>query len=308
MLLVGNAVLRAARRGCAAFVLLLLAHAANSQEVALTFDDGPDMSDEVRLSAAERNVAILRQLADAHLKSILFVTRVDSDPGRNELIRQWGLQGHHVGNHTATHPDFDEVSLADYEQELLTCEAAIQGMPGFEKRFRFPYLKEGNSAEKRDGFRSFLDAHGYKTGAVSIDASDWYYSRRLSARLKTNPLADIQPYRVAYLRHLDERAHYYDGLSHRLLGRSVAHVLLLHHNLINALFLADVIRMFQSQGWTLVDPETAFKDPVYAIRPKTLPAGESVLWAMAKAKGLPGLRYPAEDGRYEKPVLDAMHL
>jgi hypothetical protein len=53
----------------------------------LTFDDGPDMADTVRLSPAARNEAILRQLADAHLKSILCVTRVDRDSRRNELIR-----------------------------------------------------------------------------------------------------------------------------------------------------------------------------------------------------------------------------
>jgi peptidoglycan/xylan/chitin deacetylase (PgdA/CDA1 family) len=288
--------------------LLLCATSSHSQELALTFDDGPDMADAVYMSAADRNAAILRQLADAHLKSILFVTRTDNDAKRNELIRAWGVQGHEIGNHTATHPDFDEVSLADFERELLTCETAIGGMPGFTRRFRFPYLKEGDTAAKRDGFRAFLDAKGYKSGAVSVDASDWYYSQRLSARLKKNAHTDLRPYRDAYLRHLYDRAQYYEGLSHQVLGRSVSHVLLLHHNLVNALFLADVIHLFQAKGWRLIDAEAAFKDPVYVMRPNTLPAGESVLWALAKEKGLPGLRYPAEDDQYEKPILDSLHL
>jgi peptidoglycan-N-acetylglucosamine deacetylase len=288
--------------------LLLFSAAADSQQIAVTFDDGPDMANQIYQSPADRNTAILRQLADAHLKSILFVTRTDSDPKRNGLIRQWGIQGHQIGNHTATHPDFDEVSLAVFEHELLACEAAIHQMPGFTRWFRFPYLKEGNTAGKRDGFRTFLDAHGYKIGAVSIDASDWYYSQRLSARLKEQPSSDLRPYRDAYLHHLYDRAQYYDGLSHQVLGRSAAHVLLLHHNLINALFLADVIQMFQAKGWTLVDSSVAFKDPLYAMRPHTLPAGESILWALAKEKGLAGLRYPAEDDTYEKPILDRLHL
>jgi peptidoglycan/xylan/chitin deacetylase (PgdA/CDA1 family) len=293
---------------CLTLTAVFIGGLANGQSLALTFDDGPNMTDGVGLSASDRNKAILRQLADAHLKSILFVTRTDADPKRNESTRQWGLQGHEIGNHTATHPDFDEVSLADYEQELLTCEKAIQEFPGFTRRFRFPYLKEGDTVEKRDGFRAFLDAHGYKSGAVSIDASDWYYSQRLSARLKEHPNADTRPYRDAYLRHLYDRAEYYDGLSRRVLGRSVAHVLVLHHNLINALYLADVIHMFRDKGWTLIDSEVAFKDPVYAIRPNTLPAGESVLWALAKDKGIPGLRSPGEDDVYEKPILDRLQL
>jgi hypothetical protein len=169
-------------------------------------------------------------------------------------------------------------------------------------------LKEGNTAEKRDAFRAFLDSNSYKAGPVSVDASDWYYSQRLSDRLKQHPNADTLPYRDAYLRHLYDRAQYYDGLSRTVLGRSVAHVLLLHHNLINALFLKDVIQMFKEKGWRLIDSEVAFKDPVYGMRPDTLPAGESILWALAKQNGVPGLRSPGEDDVYEKPILDRLHL
>jgi peptidoglycan/xylan/chitin deacetylase (PgdA/CDA1 family) len=293
---------------CMTLGALLLTSLANSQSIALTFDDGPVMADQVGLSAADRNAAILRQLAQARLKSILFVTRTDADPKRNDLIRQWGMEGHQIGNHTATHPNFNETSLAAFEQELLACDKAIRDVPGFTRRFRFPYLKEGDTAEKRDGFRTFLASNAYKTGPVSVDASDWYYSQRLSTRLKDDPNADTLPYKDAYLRHLYERAEYYDGLSRTVLGRSVSHVLLLHHNLINALFLKDVIQMFKDKGWTLVDSEVAFKDPVYGMRPDTLPAGESILWALAKQKGISGLRYPAEDDIYEKPILDRLHL
>lgn len=169
-------------------------------------------------------------------------------------------------------------------------------------------MKEGNTIEKRDGFRAFLDSNSYLTGPVSVDASDWYYSERLSDRLKKDPNADMHPYRDAYVRHLYSRAQYHDGLSRAVLGRSVAHVLLLHHNFINALFLKDVIKTFRSKGWTLLDSETAFEDPVYAVRPEVLPAGESILWSLAKQKGLPGLRYPAEDDTYEKPILDRLRL
>jgi peptidoglycan/xylan/chitin deacetylase (PgdA/CDA1 family) len=299
---------RHATVACMTLATLLFASLAAGQSIALTFDDGPDMADTTGLSAAERNSAILLQLADAHIKSILFVTRTDADEKRNDLIRQWGEDGHQIGNHSATHPDFEAVSLADYEQEFRRCDRAIRNMPGFTRRFRFPYLKEGNTVEKRDGFRTFLDANGYKPGPVSVDASDWYYSKRLRDRLARDPKADPLPYRDAYLRHLYDRARYYDGLSRTVLGRSVAHVLLLHHNLINALFLRDVIQMFRDRGWTIIDSETAFQDPIYGMRPGILPAGESILWALAKQKGIPGLRYPGEDDVYEKPILDRLHL
>ncbi len=292
-------------------VALLAVHpAAQARSIAFTFDDGPDMKDDVYLTARERNEAILAALRDAHVKSVLFVTRTDADPARIALLREWGREGHRVANHTATHPDFDDPAetLPAFEAELASCDAAIRMLPGYWRRFRFPYLKEGNTAEKRDGFRAYLRSIGYRPGPVSIDTSDWYYAARLRARLKDDPGAAREPYRDAYLRHLYARALYYDGLSRKILGRSVRHVMLLHHNLINALYLADVIRLFREHGWHVIDAEHAFDDPVYAAQPDVLPAGESILWSLAKQRGIPGLRYPGEDDRYEKPLLDALGL
>jgi peptidoglycan/xylan/chitin deacetylase (PgdA/CDA1 family) len=289
---------------------LLIVPAAHARSIAFTFDDGPDMADGVRMTAAERNAAILRQLADAKVKSVLFVTHTDRDERRSALLRQWGSAGHMIGNHTVTHPDFNskEMTLEKFQQDMLACDEAIRTLPGYTRIFRFPYLKEGDTVEKRDGFRAFLKSVNYRTGHVSIDMSDWYYNSRLRERLSKDPGADLNPYRDAYLEHVYDRAQYYDGLSQKVLGRSVLHVILMHHNLINALFLHDVIRMFRDKGWQVIDAKIAFADPVYHAEPDTLPAGESILWALAKQKNVPGLRWPAEDDIYEKPILDRLHL
>lgn len=289
---------------------MLIGSALHAQSIALTFDDGPDMADNVGMTAAERNAAILEQLAAANVKSMLFVTRTDADDERNDLIREWGKEGHAVANHTATHPDFDDaaVGLKRFERELLACDAAIRTFPGYTKRFRFPYLKEGETRAKRDGFRRFLKSIDYRPAPVSVDTSDWYYSARLRDRLKVSPSVERAPYRDAYLRHLYDRASYYDGLSKAVLGRSVPHVILMHHNLINALFLADAIRMFRDHGWRVIDPAEAFEDPVYSAEPDIVPAGESILWALAKQRGISGLRWPGEDDTYEKPILDKLMI
>src|SRR5690606_18629947 len=146
----------------------------------------------------------------------------------------------------------------------------------------------------------------YESGAVGIDASDWYYSSRFEDWQEAHPDADPAPFRDAYIAHLRERAQYYDGLSQQLLDRHAALVLLLHTNAINAAFLSDVIRMFRAEGWEIVTPEEAYADPLYSLQPDILPAGESIAWSLAKSKGIEGLRYPAEDGRYEKERIDAI--
>jgi peptidoglycan-N-acetylglucosamine deacetylase len=46
-----------------------------------------------------------------------------------------------------------------------------------------------------------------------------------------------------------QRALAYSKLSQQLQGRDILHVLLLHHKLINALWVADVIAQFKDMGW-----------------------------------------------------------
>jgi hypothetical protein len=188
----------------------------------------------------------------------------------------------------------------------LKNEQLLKTVPGWIHRIRFPYLKEGNSAEKRDGFRIWMSAHDYQPAPVSIDASDWYYNTRYLAAEADAPGTRTAQFRNAYLDHLWERATYYDSLSKQLFGHSAKHVLLLHTNGINAAFLPAVIEMFRSKGWAIIGPGEAFADPLYSMKPKVLPAGESILWSLAKGKGIPGLRYPAEDDVYEKSKLDAL--
>src|SRR5206468_11656942 len=136
--------------------------------------------------------------------------------------------------------------------------------PRFRKYFRFPMLKEGNTAAKRDGLRVFLAQHGYRTGHVTIDNSDWIVDQRLVVRLKREPNADLTPYRNFYLQHMWDRAQYYDSLARKVLSRSIRHTILMHFNLLNGLFLGDLMEMFKTKGWQLIDVEEAFADPVFS--------------------------------------------
>ena len=296
-------------RALAVLLVALLPLFAPAQQVALTFDDG--LNPEKIPQAGAWNQAILHGLDAAGVKSILFAAgqRVDSKSGM-ALVRDWGLAGHSVANHTYSHWDLGskQVTLQHYIADVQRDEALLDRLPGWTKRFRFPYLKEGDTAAKRDQMRTWLSKNGYASGAVSIDASDWYYDQRYTTWRASHPNADPAPFRDAYLGHLWSRATYYDSLSQKLLGRSARHVLLLHTRRINAEFLADIIAMFRTKGWSIISPAEAYDDPLYAMKPATLPAGESILWSLAKQAGLPDLRYPAEDDVYEKPILDRLGL
>lgn len=156
------------------------------------------------MTAAEVNAALLCHLKTAGVRSTLFFTVGDGTPERLALARAWGEAGHGIANHTVSHPSLhgSKTTLQVYCREIVDCDAVISGMPGYTKRFRFTYLKEGNTEEKRDGVRTFLKAQGYQAAPVSIDASDWYHADRMSEHLKLHPHADLGPWREAYLDHL----------------------------------------------------------------------------------------------------------
>jgi peptidoglycan-N-acetylglucosamine deacetylase len=288
---------------------------ALAQSVAFTFDDGPNLDPTPRLSAQQRNAAMLAALAKHKVKAALFVTAgFGADrPEGNTLARAWGEAGHDIGNHTMSHPDLHgaKVTLAQYQQEVLDCDAIISKLPGYKKWMRFTYLREGNTPEKRDGMRQFLSAQGYRNAYVSLDTSDWRLDEKLNEVLAKNPNADVTPIKRAYLAHVKQRALAYRALSQQLQGRDIAQVILLHHNLINALWLDDVIAQFKEMGWTITTPEAAFRDPVYALQPERAAPGQSLLLSMGRTLGLgrlPGGERLVDDGDAEIEALRAQGL
>jgi hypothetical protein len=233
---------------------------------------------------------------------------VDS-PQSLALLAAWSAAGHSIGNHTYSHRNLGTAPVAaqEFTADVRRADRLLSHLPTWSKRLRFPYLKEGERAEKRDQVRRWMDAEGYRPAYVSIDTSDWYYSQRFVAWRQRGETA-LAAFREAYLNHLWDRAVYYDQLAIDVLGRRPAHVILLHTSALNAVCIGDVIEMFRGRGWTIVPPEDAFTDAMYNARPNTAPAGESIVWALAKEAGRTGLRYPAEDGVYEKPLLDRKGL
>ena len=265
------------------------------------------------MTAPEINRRILGHLERSNVTAALFVCgmRVDSAGGRH-MLGEWNEAGHTLGNHSWSHWNLDsnKVMLSAFCEDIARGEAAVRGFTRFRRIFRYPFFKEGDTLEKRDGVRRFLAERGYRVGSATVDASDWAVSARLTARLAKEPHADPAPYREFYLAHMWERARFYDDLAVRVLGRRPAHTVLVHHNLLNALFLGDLLAMFRARGWEPISAGDAYRDPVYLRQPQTLPAGESLIWALAKETGRfdEALRYPGEDEVYENPKMDALGL
>jgi len=153
--------------------------------------------------------------------------------------------------------------------------------------------------------RLLLKQQGYANGYVTIDASDWYVDQRMIDSLKVNPKIDLTPFCKYYIAHIINRARYYDSLATvvHITGKSskqVVHTLLLHHTLLNALFLDDLIKALESARFEFVNASEAYATNKIDEVPNMLPAGESIIYALTKERSpSTPLRYPGEDEEYE---------
>ena len=293
--------------------ILFYGYLAFSQPtLSFTFDDGVT-EDMPGYSFKEWNDMLLGHMEKAGIKSVFFVTGWNKlDEKGQFLLKSWNDNGHKIANHTFSHPNYNkkETTYTMFREEFVKNDSLIRKFTNYYRYFRFPYLKEGDTKEKVASFRALMKALGYKNGHVTIDASDWYIDSRLKARLWQDPKANIDGFKQFYLQHLYDRAKYYEELSFKLTGRHIKHTILLHHNLAASLFLGDLIKMFKEKGWRIVDAEEAFKDKIFRESPSNIPAGESLIWGLAKETGNfeSILRYPAEDSQYEKEKMDILGL
>lgn len=278
------------------------------KQISITIDD-PNTKETPKLNCLERDSIILNTLDLHRIKAALFVCgmRVNSSYGK-ALLDHWDSRNHLICNHSYSHLYYNSTSVTseNYIADFKKCDSLISGYNNFVKLFRFPFLKEGNSVEKIDSMRTALKKEGYKNGYVTIDASDWYVDSQLTSALEKDINSDLTPYKEYYIKHILERANYYDSLAQLVFKRDIKHTLLIHHSLLNALFLNDLLNELKANGWELIDAEHAFKDEVFQLQPGIIPCGESIIWQFAKQLDWVSkeLRFPAEDGEYEKVPLE----
>jgi len=280
-------------------------------QLAITMDD-PRLTLDTTLQWQDANSRILKALDSRSVKAALFVCgmRVDESDG-SKLLSAWDRAGHMLCNHSYSHLNYGgPTSYADFAVDFLKDVKIIAPYQNKAALFRYPFLKEGDTADKRDRFRALLKESGYRVGHVTIDASDWYVNERMTDRLAKQPKASIQPYRDYLIAHLLDRASFYRQLAIDVLGRDIRHTLLIHYNSLNALVLSDVMAAFETAGWQWIDASLAYQDEVFHSLPNTLPAGESLIWALAAETGRfkTRLRYPGEDGVYEEAKMNALGL
>lgn len=275
----------------ALFALALAVQPAAAQEkrIALSFDDVP-RSPGGFMTPDQRTIALIAGLAEAGVEqAAFFVTTGNLDTefgkGGEARIRAYAAAGHAIGNHSHSHLWYHQTEIADYIADLDRAEAWLADIPGKRPWYRFPYLDEGRDIERRDALRAALAERGLRNGYVTVDNFDWAVDDLARKAVESGTEIDLEALGALYVETIVDTADFNDRIARETLGRSPAHVLLLHETDLAGLFIVDLVAGLRAHGWTIVTADEAYSDPIAALEPDTLYLGGGRVAALANVAG-----------------------
>lgn len=276
----------------------MAAQPVHTKRIALTFDDIP-RAPGAFMTPDERTRRIIAGLRAAGVKQAAFFLNPGmlSEPqgqGGEARIAVYVAAGHVIANHSFSHPRLNATPAADYLADIDRAETWLKGRNGRRAWFRFPFLDEGQGDKaKRDAVRAGLAQRGLTNGYVTVDASDWNMEQLAIDAKAAGERIDMDGLRRLYVASHVESANAADALAVRALARSPAHVMLLHETDLAALFLPDLVRALEKDGWRVVSADEAYADPIAPLAGTVdVPSAQGTLIeAIAWSRGLPEPRW-----------------
>ena len=240
-------------------------------QIAITFDDlpahGPLPPGVSRLDVAKKLIAALR---DAHVAPVYgFVNGVDlvQHPADEEVLKAWREAGNPLGDHSWSHMNLNQHSLEEFEADIKRNQSLLTRLMKDEDWhwFRFPFLAEGDTPEKKAGIRKFLREQGYKVAAVTMSFGDYRWTdpyARCKAKGDEKAVALLES---SFLKAAAEDISYYRGMSRALYGRDIPYVLLMHIGALDAEVMPKLLELYKSNGVEFITLPQAESDDSYRI-------------------------------------------
>jgi peptidoglycan/xylan/chitin deacetylase (PgdA/CDA1 family) len=256
--------------------------------VAITFDDLPVVcrceDDADRLEITDKLLHTFKTFGMPVL-GVVNEQKLESDgqvdPAKVALLTKWLEAGMELGNHAYAHRNINDISMQEYQKEILDGERITRPLAekaGLPYRFyRHPYLSAGDNLAVRAELNEFLRQHNYIIAPNTITYQDYTFSGAYEVALQKDDTALAQQIRDAYLTYTLSRWETAEQQARDLFGRDIRHILMVHANRLNADVFQDVATMMSARGYTFISIDEALEDPVYS-RPDTFDGKVGVTW------------------------------
>jgi peptidoglycan/xylan/chitin deacetylase (PgdA/CDA1 family)/ketosteroid isomerase-like protein len=257
-----------------------------SHPLLVTVDDLPIAAGTLHPDDASRErltrdlLAVLRKHG---IKAIGFVTwRNVRDAAGERLLDLWLADGHELGNHSFTHPDYSrletEAYVADMEKARATLAGFLESRGHHLQYFRFPFLREGDTPAKLARMREWLQATGQRSVPVTIDTQDWSFEEPWVTAKRAGDTARLSRLAEDYQHALRLQALLYTGAGDALFARATPQILLLHANAVGAAQWDALFTWLKGRGFRFAPPGEVMADPAIAEAPAFVGRYGGSLW------------------------------
>jgi peptidoglycan-N-acetylglucosamine deacetylase len=286
-------------------IVLLLSLTAAAQtgttvrKMAVTIDDLPyaGVGQPSSLTDAQRaTTRILAAFKKHDVPVVAFVIegklQVNGErDARTALLKQWVDAGMILGNHTYSHPDFNNLTVEQFEEEILKGEIVtrrlMRSRQPYQLYFRHPMTHTGDTQAKKEAIEKFLNDRGYKVTPHTIENSDFIFNVVYVLALREGDRTTAQRVRDDYLDFTAAATEFAERFAPKIFGREVTQTLLIHANDINADSLEEMLARFSARGFHFVSLDEAMKDPAYQTKDTMVSRyGPTWLWRWMNSKGM----------------------
>jgi len=278
----------------ALFVFFLgFAEICAAQKLAITFDDLPlNGLLPPGVTRAETTKNVLEILKKRHVPPVygfINAKKLEANADGAEALKLWAA-AEPVGNHTYSHMDLEQNTAEAFEREIEENEPVLELLKEEANDwhwFRYPYLHEGDTVEKRRAVRAFLKAHGYRIAQVTLDWEDYLWNTAYARCVAKNDAKSMEWLRSSYLSTASEFLDLGREQAKLVYGREISYVLLMHLGAYSSTILPDALELLKKKGFKLVTLEEAQSDAAYESDPDVgLHDAGTLLDQMMQVKGI----------------------
>jgi len=272
---------------------LLPSKASGLTEMAITVDDLPTHGampkGTSRLEIAQRMVRDLRKHRAGGVYGFVNGKQVQDNPEHLVVLEEWVQAGLPLGNHTFSHMSLDRVTPSEYIADIAENERFLSRFSQATsfKPFRYPYLAEGDSLDKRNAVRAWLAGNGYRVAQVTVNFEDWAWNDPYVRCLERGDVRSIEWLKRSFIEVALIQLRWSVEAAHVLLKRPIKHILGLHIGVFDSIMFDELLTAYEGADVAFIDLEGALRDPIYNENPDvTWERGLSFLDQLARAKRL----------------------